>query len=289
MRKILITGGNGFVGRSLSNLLKSKSEDIIDTVDIDTLNLCEWDAVTKISKYDVIVHLAGKSFVPDSFKEPLSFYNNNIQSMLNMLEKAKADSSKVIFFSTYVYGPPSYLPIDEKHNTNPQNPYTQSKLICEDLCQAYHRDFGVPVTIFRPFNIYGPGQRSAFFIPTIINQINNEIIQLNDSRPRRDFIFIDDVIDAVYLSIINNENSFRIYNLGSGVSTSIKEIVNLIIKLSSSKSLVKFSEDIRQGEILDTVADISKIKNELGWSPEISIDKGIRLCIDSFKKNSTRI
>lgn len=284
MRKILITGGNGFVGRSLSNLLKSKSEDIIDSVDIDTLNLCEWGAVTKIPKYDVIIHLAGRSFVPDSFKDPLNFYNNNIQSMLNMLEKAKADGSKVIFFSTYVYGSPQYLPIDENHIKNPLNPYTQSKLICEELCEAYHRDFGVPVTIFRPFNIYGPGQNLSFFIPTIINQINNEIIQLNDSRPKRDFIYIADVIEAVYLSINNNDNPFRIYNLGSGVSTSVKDIVDSIIKHSGSKALVRFSEEIRQGEILDTVADISKIKKELDWQPKITIEEGIGLCIQHFKK-----
>jgi len=282
MRKILITGGNGFVGRSLSNLLKSKSEDIIDIVDIDTTNLCEWDAVAKIPQYDVIVHLAGKSFVPDSFKEPLNFYNNNIQSMLNMLEKAKVDGSKVIFFSTYVYGTPQYLPIDENHTKNPLNPYTQSKLICEELCEAYYRDFGVPVTIFRPFNIYGSGQNPSFFIPTIINQLNNEIIQLNDSRPRRDFIFIKDVIDAVYLSIINSENTLRIYNLGSGVSTSVKEIVDLIVKLSKSKAHIQFSERFRQGEILDTVADITKIKEELNWEPKVKIEEGIKLCLEIY-------
>jgi len=282
MRKILITGGNGFVGRSLSNLLKSKSEDIIDIVDIDTTNLCEWDAVAKIPQYDVIVHLAGKSFVPDSFKEPLNFYNNNIQSMLNMLEKAKVDGSKVIFFSTYVYGTPQYLPIDENHTKNPLNPYTQSKLICEELCEAYYRDFGVPVTIFRPFNIYGLGQNPSFFIPTIINQLNNEIIQLNDSRPRRDFIFIKDVIDAVYLSIINSENTLRIYNLGSGVSTSVKEIVDLIVKLSKSKAHIQFSERFRQGEILDTVADITKIKEELNWEPKVKIEEGIKLCLEIY-------
>lgn len=279
MRKILITGGNGFVGKYLTNFLNTKSEDIIDTVDIDKLNLCEWDAVTKIPKYDVIVHLAGKSFVPDSFKEPLSFYYNNIQSMLNILEKAKVDGSKVIFFSTYVYGVPQYLPIDENHSKNPLNPYTQSKLICEELCEAYHRDFEVEITIFRPFNIYGPGQNSSFFIPSIINQLNNEVIYLNDSRPKRDFIYIDDVIEAIYLAITNNDSSYRVYNLGSGESTSIKDLVNLIIDLSKSKAVVNFSEQIRQGEVLETIADISKIKMEFGWFPKTCIRKGLFQCL----------
>jgi len=285
MTKVLITGCNGFVGRSINKLLESKSFEIFKTGDSNTLNLCEWNAVKKMPRSEIIVHLASKNFVPDSFKEPLNYYNNNILSTLNILEKAKVDGSKVIFFSTYVYGSPSYLPIDESHTKSPKNPYTQSKLICEELCEAYHRDFGVPVTIFRPFNIYGPNQNSSFFIPTIISQVNNEIIQLNDSRPKRDFIYVDDVAMAVYLSIINNKDSFRIYNLGSGVSTSVREIVNMIIKLSKSNASVNFSEQIRQGEIIETIANITKIKNELGWLPTISIDKGIGCCIDHTKKS----
>ncbi|WP_235906056.1 NAD-dependent epimerase/dehydratase family protein [Ginsengibacter hankyongi] len=283
--RILITGSKGFVGNSLTSLLKSKSFEVFDVGSSNTLNLCDWEAVKNIPKSEIIVHLASKSFVPDSFKTPLSFYNNNILSTLNILEKAKIDGAKVIFFSTYVYGTPIYLPIDENHHKSPKNPYTQSKLIGEELCEAYFRDFGVPVTIFRPFNIYGAGQKFPFFIPTVISQINNKAIQLNDSRPKRDFIYIDDVVEAVHLSIIDNDKFFRIYNLGSGVSTSIKDIVDAIINLSQSKARVHFTNEIRQGEILDTIADISKIQNELNWKPKISITRGLRLTIEYFKKN----
>jgi nucleoside-diphosphate-sugar epimerase len=289
MRKIWITGGGGFVGGALTRLLTSKSFEIIDTGGINTLNLCEWESVKNLPKQETIIHLAGKSFVPDSFKDPLSFYNNNILSTLNILEKAKIDGSKVIFFSTYVYGSPLYLPINENHVKSPQNPYTQSKLICEDLCEAYNRDFGVPITIFRPFNIYGPGQHSSFFIPTIISQINNTIIYLNDSRPKRDFIYIDDVIEAVFRSIDNDDNLFRIYNLGSGVSTSVKDIVNMIILFSQSKARASFSDQVRQGEILDTVADISKIKAELDWEPKMPLDKGLKLTIDYFESMNNKV
>lgn len=284
MKKILITGSRGFVGRSLISLLKTKSFEILQAEGSSSLNLCEWEAVKNIPKSEIIVHLASKSFIPDSFKKPLSFYNNNILSTLNILEKAKVDGSKVIFFSTYIYGTPMYLPIDENHKKSAQNPYTQSKLVCEDLCEAYYRDFGVPIIIFRPFNIYGPGQKLPFFIPAIISQINNKVIQLNDSRPKRDFIYIDDVVDAVLLSIANNENLFRIYNIGSGVSTSVKDIVYSIINLSKSKAQVLFTNEMRQGEILDTVANISKIQNELHWKPKIAINRGLKLSIDYFEK-----
>ena len=284
MKKILITGSRGFIGSSLTKLLKSKFFDIIDTGSTNTLNLCDWEAVKNIPRAEIIVHLASKNLIPESFKMPLSYYNNNIVSTLNILEKAKLDGSKVIFFSTYPYGNPLYLPIDEDHATNPKNPYTHSKLICEELCKAYHRDFGVPITIFRPFNIYGPGQSLSFFIPTIINQINNEVIHLKDSRPKRDFIYIDDAVEAVFISIIDDKNLFKIYNLGSGISTSVKDVVETIIKFSQSKAHVLFSDQIRQGEILDTVADISKIKNELHWTPKIPLDIGIKSCIENFKK-----
>jgi UDP-glucose 4-epimerase len=238
-----------------------------------------------VPEQEIIIHLASKSFVPASFLDPLSFYNNNISSTLNILEKAKLDGSRIIFFSTYVYGKPSYLPIDENHVKSPLNPYTQSKVICEELCEAYHRDFGVPVTIFRPFNIYGPGQDSSFFIPTIINQLNGDKIELNDSRPKRDFIYIDDVIEAVLKSIISDSNGLSIYNLGTGVSTSVADIVNMIVSLSHSKASVVFSNTIRQGEILDTVADISKTETELKWSPQIPLDKGLKATIDYFNPN----
>jgi UDP-glucose 4-epimerase len=280
--KILLTGNNGFVGKALSSSLKSKLYEVIESGRSNTLDLCNWQMVKDIPPCEIIIHLASKSFVPDSFKDPLLFYNNNILSTLNILEKAKLDRSKVIFFSTYVYGTPRYLPIDEKHCKDPKNPYTQSKVVCEELCEGYFRDFGVPVTIFRPFNIYGPGQRLSFFIPTIISQVNNNIIQLNDSRPKRDFIYLDDVIEAVHLSISDDKSLFNTYNLGTGISTSVKDVVDLIINISRSKANAVVSNEIRLGEILDTVADISKIRNELNWNPKVTIDEGLKLCIRHF-------
>ena len=279
MRKLLITGRNGFIGKHLNKLLKTKSFEIINSDNIDAVNLCDWSQVKEISKVETIIHLASKNFIPESFKQPLSYYNNNILSTLNILEKAKIDGSKVIYFSTYVYGQPQYLPIDENHIKNPLNPYTQSKLICEELCNAYNRDFDIPVTVFRPFNIYGSGQNLAFIIPSIINQINNEYIQLNDPTPKRDFIHIDDLVSAVYNSILSKQRSFETYNLGTGISTSIGDIVEMIINFSNSKARAIFSNQIRQGEVFDTVADISKIKKDLNWEPIISISEGLEMFI----------
>jgi len=280
MKKILVTGSKGFVGRRLISLLLKKDYELIETGTSKDADLCDWQVLENLPKVDIIVHLAAKSFVPDSFKKPLDFYNNNISSTLNILEKAKIDGARVIFLSTYVYGSPEYLPIDEKHVKAPQNPYTQSKIMGEELCVAYNRDFNVPITIFRPFNIYGSGQGDAFFIPTIINQLNNEQILLNDSRPKRDFIYVDDVVDAIYKAIVMNESAIHIYNLGTGVSTSVKNVVEMLVHFSDSKANVVFSEIMRQGEVMNTIADISKINSELKWSPSITIDAGLKLCLE---------
>ncbi len=287
MKKILITGANGFVGKALDKYLRTfNTFESIELIRHSKIDLTDVTAVHELPKADVIVHLASKNFIPESFTNPALYYNNNISSTINCLEKARVDGAAFIFFSTYVYGPPKYLPIDEKHPTHPLNPYTQSKLSCEQLCEAFHRDFNVPVTIFRPFNIYGPGQNPVFFIPTILRQIHESVIQLNDSRPKRDFIFISDIIEAIYLAINQEKTGMHVFNLGTGLSTSVRDVVNTLHMLTASTAEIRFSDKSRQGEILDTVADISKIKSELNWVPKISLAEGLQKVIEAGSKPS---
>jgi UDP-glucose 4-epimerase len=194
---------------------------------------------------------------------------------LNVLEKARKDKAKVIFLSTYVYGEPQYLPIDENHVTSPKNPYTQSKLICEQLCEAYFRDFTVSSTIFRPFNIYGPGQNFSFLIPTLFNQSKSTSIKLQDPRPKRDFIYVQDVVDAIIWSISNVSVGFDIFNLGSGSSISIGELASIIKQITKSNATLEFSNEIRKGEVLETIANCSKFQDHSSWSSQISLIEGL--------------
>jgi UDP-glucose 4-epimerase len=192
-----------------------------------------------------------------------------------VLELARINSASVIYFSSYLYGTPEYLPIDEKHPLKPHNPYAQSKIICEKICEGYYRDFGVPVIIFRPFNIYGPGQNSSFLIPGIIEQQKSGKILLKDPRPKRDFIHVSDIIYAVMLAIKLENPGLQTFNLGTGKSYSVEEIVNLIIKYYGKRTVVKYTNEYRPGEVLDTIADIRKISTVLKWSPSINIEKGL--------------
>jgi nucleoside-diphosphate-sugar epimerase len=279
MKSVLVTGSSGFIGQTLVRSLDSKQYRIIECPSSQIVNLCNIEEIDALPKADVIIHLAAKSYIPESFINPVSFYSNNLLSTLNILDKAKRDGSKVIFLSTYVYGNPEYLPIDESHPINPLNPYTQSKIICEELCRAYYRDFSVPSVVLRLFNVYGPGQGPSFIIPSILAQLEKPIIELKDSRPRRDFVYIDDVISAIIASTEYVSIGFDIFNVGSGKSVSIKEVANIIKSLTGTKAVIRFNEQTRKGEVLDTVADIRKINSVLNWKAEVSIEDGLKRLI----------
>ncbi len=281
MKTITITGSSGFIGKHLVKYLKSKNYEIIEFDVKSGIDISKWKDIEKIAKFDIIVHLAAKSFVPESFKKPYEFYKNNINTTLNVLELARKHEAKVIYFSSYLYGTPKYLPIDEKHPLSPHNPYAQSKLICEKLCEGYHRDFHVPIIIFRPFNIYGPGQSSHFLIPGIIEQFSKGEIVLKDPRPKRDFIHISDVIVSVLHAIEFNSKELEVFNLGTGKSYSVEEVVNYLTSNARVKPKLIYTNEYRQSEVLDTVADISKISAKFNWKPEVDLQQGLHAILNS--------
>ena len=278
--KILITGFSGFIGKYLLERLKQTTHELI-LLDIATgCDICDWEQVKHITGIDTIVHLANLSFVPASYEEPKRFYESNYLSTLNMLELCRLNQAKMIFFSSYIYGNPQYQPVDEKHPIQAFNPYAQTKVICESLCQGYNRDFKVPVTIFRPFNIYGKGQNPDFLIPTIIQQAKKGSIVIKDDRPKRDYIHVKDIVEAVYTAIESkNTATLQTYNLGTGVSYSVKEIIDMVRGLFNTEIEYHCKNEIRPNEVMDTIADISKIKSELNWAPKIEILEGLKMMI----------
>lgn len=273
--KIAVTGGSGFIGSNLVNKLNKLGIEILRLDVSNGIDITDWDKIENIGKFDVLFHLAAKSFVPESYKNPKDYFHSNIIGTLNVLELCRKYSARVIFTSSYIYGYPEYLPIDEKHPVRGFNPYSQSKIIGEKLCEGYNRDFGVPVIIIRPFNVYGAGQNSNFLIPLMIKQVKDGGIFLKTSKPRRDFVHVDDVVEAYIKCMEYNDSSFEIFNLGCGISYSVKEIVEMAVKNINHEVSVSFTEELRENEIMNTVADISKAINILGWKPKISLDNGI--------------
>jgi len=279
MIRLAVTGNAGFIGKNLVQILNNKNYEVFNIDISDGFDLTDHKCIESLPYVDIIIHLAAYSFVPLSFKTPEVFYRNNYLSTLNVLEKARKSKARVIFFSSYLYGNPHYLPIDENHPLAPHNPYAQSKIICEKLCEGYHRDFGLPIIIFRPFNIYGPGQNKSFLIPKILEQLKTGDVHLEDSRPRRDFIHVMDIIGAVIKAIESGITGYEVFNLGSGKSISIRKLADEIVLLAESHHKVFFSNIERKGEVLDSVADIRKAKALLSWEPLINLKDGLRSII----------
>lgn len=281
----LVTGSEGFVGRRLVRSLRQKGTSVIEIDVKKGVDLTQWkqlnDFIKDISPPDIIFHLAAIVFIPYSFKHPWITYTTNLLGTLNMLEIArKMDIKKFVFASSYVYGPPKYLPIDENHPLQAISPYNRSKILGEELCRSYYEDYGSKCIILRPFNIYGNGQNKQFLIPEIIDQLKSNKIVLRDPSPKRDYVYIDDVISAYIKAATHDFVEFEIFNIGAGRSYSVKEIVDKIIMLSKKKQVeVTYTNKKRENEINNIFADIQKAKDKLMWQPSIDINKGLSLLL----------
>lgn len=277
---ILVTGSTGFIGKHLINSLEALDHKVFSfsSKDGDIFNydfIKEYENIT----IDCVYHLAGKTFVPDSWNNPTSFINTNVLGTLNILKFCDSKKLPLIFISAYVYGNDVRMPIDEDTTPKPNNPYALSKYMAENLCNFYSIYKNMDINIFRPFNVYGVGQDKRFLIPEIMLQVkNNMLIEVNTLKPKRDYIYIDDLVDGL-ISGMNSFNGIEIYNLGSGASISVEQVINIIKKQSNSE--VEFiSRNIeRENEINDVIADISKARDKLSWSPKISFDNGIKKII----------
>lgn len=274
--RIAVTGSTGFIGKNLVRSLVKEGHEVVEISRRKGLDICKWESVKNINPCAVIVHLAAKTFVPDSFDNPREFYQVNNTATLNALELARMWKAKLIYMSSYFYGPPIYIPVDENHPIHPHNPYAQSKFISEELCRGYNRDFDVSVTAFRLFNIYGPDQKGSLIIPDILKQIPLGKVVLKDPRPKRDYIHIDEVVSVMIRTIEKQLKGFNIFNLGTGKSFSVEELVDTFKRVSPKKFNIEFTNEYRQGEVLDSVADSSKLKKIIGWTNQIELGEGLK-------------
>ena len=281
--KVLISGSEGFIGTFLLKSLQELGAEV-KGVDLKSgFDITDWNHIEKLEKVDIVYHLAAIMFIPFALKNPRIVYNVNVGGTLNILEYCRVnDISKLIFASSYVYGQPDYLPVDENHPVKPTNPYTRSKVMGEELCRGYSEDHGIKCVILRPFNIYGPGQNEEFLIPTIFQQLQTENrITLKDPEPRRDLIYVTDMIDAYQRSAEFQDKDFEVFNIGYGESYSVREIVDEILKLTGKKIEVEYKNERRPNEIMDTVASINRANQKLNWSPKIDLQTGLKMIWDS--------
>ena len=286
MTSILITGGSGFIGRKLINKLETLGYNYI-SLNSKYGDINKKSTFFSLPKVKYVFHLAGKSFVPDSWEENNELFITNIIGTKNVLNYCKNVGAKLIMASSYVYGIPEGLPINENHPIKPSNPYALSKYMAEQLVEFEFLNHNLNSVILRLFNIYGNGQRDQFLISKIVKQIkNNSVINVFDLKPKRDFVYIDDVVDAFICAMSLNEGLFK-FNIGTGQSFSVEEVIYFIQEILGTSLPICSKEISRNNEISDVKADISYAKSLLNWEPKYNIQDGLKKYIkEVFNKNN---
>lgn len=275
--KIIITGSKGFVGRRLVQALKKEGYEIIDSIKNKKIDVTNFEQLKKIEKADAIIHLAAEVGIEKSHKFAREFFMINTVGTLNMIEVSKIKKiPKFIYVSSYVYGNPKYLPIDESHPVNPHSPYNESKYLGERICKSYNEKNGTKVIILRPFCIFGPFQnKEDFLIPKIVyNMSKKSALEIVNGSNRRDYLYVDDFIDVI-IKCLSYDCRFEIFNVGSGKSYSFFDIKKYLESITGK--VISFKEKVSsEDQITEIIADISKVTRELKWHPKTDIKLGLK-------------
>ncbi len=297
MRKVLVTGGAGFIGSAIIAHLQQQQDEIfvIDNLsfgnrnfinisddhfyNVDLLNRKQlFETIKKINS-DVILHLAAIHFIPYCNQHPFEAANVNIQGTMNVLDAARqTDVKQVLFASTAAVYPISDLALQENHESGPMDIYGLTKLTCERLCNEFYLETNINTIIARFFNAFGPNETNPHLFPEIQKQVNDGLrkIKLGNLTPKRDFIHTYDMATAIITMLNNLNTGFHTLNLGSGTEYSVTEIVEAFERQLGEKIAIEVDPTrVRKVERMHLLADVTKLK-ALGWEPKISIDEGVK-------------
>jgi UDP-glucose 4-epimerase len=298
MSTIVITGGAGFIGSHLAercvreghrviiidNLSRGKKQNLssvrkqIEWYHEPVLSLDELPSV--IRRADYVFHLAALSRVIPSIRDPESCFVNNTQTT-ERIARLCAEYKKILIFSSSreVYGQAAYYPVDENHPLNPENPYGASKAAGELIVRSYAGSYHLRYGIFRLANVYGPRDFDRVIPIFIKNCLKNKDLTIYGGKQVIDFVFIHDVVDALYRSLSCEKNF--IVNIGSGKGTNILDVANTIRDLVQSRNEIQMKEE-RTGEVEKFISDPTRAKTTLHWSPKTKFEKGLKTTIASF-------
>ncbi len=297
MSKILITGSDGFIGSHLTEALvraghsvrafvmynsfnswgwlDQSPKDIRDNLDVFAGDIRDPHGVkTAMKGCDTVLHLAALIAIPYSYHSPDTYIDTNIKGTLNVLQAARELGVKrVVHTSTSeVYGSARFVPITENHPLQGQSPYSATKIAADQLAYSFYASFGLPVTIARPFNTYGPRQSARAVIPTIITQIANgkKQIKLGAVSPTRDFNFVYDTVAGFIAAMKSDKGLGEVVNFGSNFEISIGDTAQLIAEAMNCKiEIITDEARLRpeNSEVERLWADNSKAKTLFGWQP----------------------
>ena len=302
--KVLVTGGAGFIASHLvdrlikeghkvvviDNLSTGKKENLNTKAKFYKVDICspKISQIFKKEKPEIVFHFAAQIDVKKSVENPIEDAEINILGTLNLLENCKKFGVKKIIFasSVGVYGEPKNLPVKENHPLNPISPYPITKLAIEKYLN-YYQSQGLDFVSLRYSNIYGPRQIStgeggviAIFIDKLLKRERPTIF--GNGNQTRDFLYVDDAVEAAILAIKATTGS--IYNVGTNKEITINTLFKLLSNILKAKIKPVF-QPICQGEIIKSRIDYSKAQREFGWKPKFSLEKGLQITIDWFKRN----
>ena len=314
-QKVLVTGGEGFIGSHLVEGLIDAGAEVrvlsyynafgnrgwLDSLDLDVEvlpgDVRDADRVTQaVQGRDVVFHLAALIGIPYSYEAPESYVQTNVQGTYNVANACRrAGVSRLVHTSTSeVYGTAIRVPIDEEHPLQPQSPYSASKIGGDMMALSFWHAFELPVAVVRPFNTYGPRQSTRAVIPTILAQLHAgaKEIKLGTTTPTRDFNYATDTASG-FMAVARSDKALgQVVNVGSGREISIGDLVELCKDVTGSDARIVTDEQrIRPGgsEVERLLADNNRAREWAGWTPQVSLEEGIRRTSDWVKEHLAQL
>lgn len=318
MKKVLVTGADGFIGSHLVEELLKEGYDVrafvyynsfsswgwldilpkekLDKIEIFSGDIRDPNGVREAMKgIDEVYHLAALIAIPFSYHSPDSYVDTNIKGTLNILQVARElNTKRVLVTSTSeVYGTAKYVPIDEEHPYQGQSPYSATKIGADRIAESFYRSFDMPITIVRPFNTYGPRQSARAVIPTIITQLLSgaQEIKLGSLSPTRDFNYVKDTVRG-FIEIAKSDKTIgQEINIATQQEISIGELAEELIKQINPNAKI-VCDEIRlrpeNSEVNRLLGSNKKIKELTNWEPKYSLEEGLRETIEFLKNNMNK-
>ncbi len=311
-KKVMITGGAGFIGSHLADRLVEQDNEVLVYDIFNTFYGGKEKNATRLEKHpnfhlvrgdildyghlrkamreiEIVFHLAAQPGVRYSLLHPVETNEVNTAGTLNVLEAARANEVEKIVnvSSSSVYGEQKELPIKETAETHPVSPYGASKLAAEYYCRIYYQTYGVNIITLRYFTVYGPRQRPDMAIHKFVKQLymNTPLTIYGDGTQSRDFTYVDDIVQGTITTAETENIAGEVFNLGSGHRLTLNELLKLIAELMGDFK-IKY-ETKKKGDVAHTQADISKAQRRLGYKPRVDMKEGLSQFIRWHKENMT--
>ncbi len=306
--RVLVTGAGGFIGSHLVETLLAAGhpvrafvryashgkrgwlEGVTGDLEVFAGDITDPRAVREAAKgCPRIFHLAALIGIPYSYIAPNSYVAVNIEGTLNVLEAARAEGCErvVVTSTSEVYGTARYTPIDEEHPLQAQSPYSATKIGADAIALSYHKAFGLPVCVVRPFNTYGPRQSARAIIPTVITQaLHADVIRVGSRSPVRDMVYVGDTC-AGFLALADSPACVgQVTNLATGVGVTVGELIERVVRIVGRNVPVIEAEERKRpeaSEVFTLLGSAAKAKERAGWTARVGLDEGLTRAVEWFR------